>query len=326
MASNAALQGAAAMAATDEVSDKFAFRYYRKRFPEMNDVVVVKVMKMEDVGAYVKLLEYNSTAALILRSEFSKKRIRSVKRLIREGSIEVVTVLRVDEEKGYIDLSKSRVNKEDIQRAEDKYVKAKTVHSVLAHVAELTKIPLEELYTQVGWPLYDKYGHAYEAFKLMLKAESPEDPVFDIFQGVSQEVRETLMVHIRRRLTPPPVKIRSDIEVRCWNEQGVDAIIAALQAGEALRTPEFPLSIRLIAPPIFVLSLETLERDAGLELVKAAVEVIGETITASGGRMDVKLAPKIVTVFDESQLNKAMEEAARENEEVDGDEAEEVYA
>lgn len=320
---------AAAAAAGDDAADKFAFRFYRNRFPEVNEVVVVKVIKLEDVGAYVKLLEYNNTNALILRSEFSKKRIRSVKRLIKEGGIEVVSVLRVDSEKGYIDLSKSRVNKEDVARAEDKYVKSKTVHSVLAHVAELTKgsykMSLEELYERVGWPLYVQFGHAYDAFKMMLRSEA-DSPVLRVLEGVAPEVRDLLMLHIRRRLTPPPVKIRSDIDVRCYTEEGVDAIVAALSAGEALSTPELPLNIRLIAPPTFVLSLETLEKEAGLELVRRAVDAIEAAITARGGKMDVKLAPKVVTATDESQLNKAMEEAARENEEVDGDEAEEVYA
>ncbi len=316
--------------ATNDVSlDKFAFRFYRNRFPEVNEVVVVKVIKLEDVGAYVKLLEYNNTNALILRSEFSKKRIRSVKRLIKEGDMEVVSVLRVDSEKGYIDLSKSRVNKEDIARAEDKYKKSKTVHSVLAHVADLTKesykMSLEELYERVGWPLYDQFGHAYDAFMMMLRAE-PDNPVMRVFDGIVPEVRDLLMLHIRRRFTPPAVKVRADIDVRCFTEEGVDAIIAALSAGEALSTPELSLNIRLISPPTFVLSLETLEKEAGLELVCRAVEVIKAAITAHGGKLDVKLAPKVVTSTDESQLNKAMEEAAKENEEIDGDEAEDVYA
>jgi len=42
-------------------------------------------------------------------------------KLIRVGRNEVVMVLRVDEEKGYIDLSKRRVNPEDIVLCEDRF-------------------------------------------------------------------------------------------------------------------------------------------------------------------------------------------------------------
>ena len=54
---------------------------------------------------------------------------------------------------------------EDIEKCEEKYNKAKAVHGILRHVAQSTKTPLEELYQKVGWPLYRKFGHAFDAFK-----------------------------------------------------------------------------------------------------------------------------------------------------------------
>lgn len=70
---------------------------------------------------------------------------------------------------GYIDLSKRRVDPEDVVKCEERYNKAKAVHGVMRHVAELHKIKLETLYQNIGWPLYRKYGHAYDAFKIALK-------------------------------------------------------------------------------------------------------------------------------------------------------------
>ena len=48
--------------------------------------------------------------------------------LIRIGRNECVVVIRVDKEKGYIDLSKRRVSPEDIVRCEEKFAKAKAVN------------------------------------------------------------------------------------------------------------------------------------------------------------------------------------------------------
>lgn len=39
----------------------------------------------------------------------------------------------------------------------------------MRHVAEKVDQPLEELYQQIAWPLYKKYGHAYDAFKLAIR-------------------------------------------------------------------------------------------------------------------------------------------------------------
>jgi translation initiation factor 2 subunit 1 len=54
------------------------------------------------MGAYVKLLEYDNIDGMILLSELSRRRIRSIQKLIRIGRNEVVVVLRVDKEKGWL--------------------------------------------------------------------------------------------------------------------------------------------------------------------------------------------------------------------------------
>lgn len=46
------------------------------------------------------MLEYDNQGGLILLSELSRRRIRSVAKLIRVGRNEVCVVMRVDKEKG----------------------------------------------------------------------------------------------------------------------------------------------------------------------------------------------------------------------------------
>ena len=45
-------------------------------------------------------MEYDNIEGMILFSELSRRRIRSIQKLIRVGRNEVVVVLRVDKEKG----------------------------------------------------------------------------------------------------------------------------------------------------------------------------------------------------------------------------------
>jgi len=125
------------------------------------------------MGAYVKLLEFDDIDGMILLSELSRRRIRSIQKLIRVGRNEVVVVLRVDKEKGYIDLSKRRVSPEDIKKCEERYNKSKMVHSIMRHVAEKTLTPIEKLYETIGWPLNKSYGHAIDAFKLSITSVFP---------------------------------------------------------------------------------------------------------------------------------------------------------
>lgn len=61
---------------------------------------MVNVRAIAEMGAYVYLLEYNNIEGMILLSELSRRRIRSINKLIRVGKTEPVVVIRVDKEKG----------------------------------------------------------------------------------------------------------------------------------------------------------------------------------------------------------------------------------
>ena len=304
-------------------------RFYEAKYPEIESLVMVNVRTIADMGAYVSLLEYNNIEGLILLSELSRRRIRSINKLIRVGRNEVAMVLRVDKEKGYIDLSKRRVSPEDVAACEDKFNKAKAVHGVLRHLAERRKFYLEDLYESIAWPLYKKYGHAYDAFKIALAEESTgggssgsdvEDPFSTLV--VPEDVIDELKLYIRRRLAPQPIKIRADVEVSCFTYEGIDAIREALFAGIAVGTENSPIKIRLIAPPIYVLSTMTLEKEAGIALLQKAIDVILAKISEKGGKMDVKMAPKAVSLKEETELQAMMERLELENREVEGDEPE----
>jgi len=291
-------------------------RFYENEFPDVEDVVIVEVKQIADMGAYVQLLEYNNTEGMILLSELSRRRIRSINKLIKVGRNEVVVVLRVDREKGYIDLSKRRVSPEDIERHEIKYSKAKAVHSIMRHCAETLEIDLEPLYKAIAWPLARKHGHCYDAFS---KAITDEDQVFE---GIEMQpaVKEAIMTQIKRRLSPQAVKVRSDFEVTCFSYEGVDAIKAALTAGEqAGSSADCEVKIKLIAPPLFVMMASSMDKEVGLKALNDALSTIKEEITTRKGRLVVKQEPHAVSEKEEASLAEEMKRLEMQNTEVDGD-------
>lgn len=96
----------------------------------------------------------------------------------------------------------------------------------------------------------------------------------------------------------------------------------SLLAGAALGTKDSPIKIKLIAPPMYVVTTSTLDKDLGIEALNKAIEVVTEKITEKGGKIDVKMAPKAVSQKEEAELAKLMEQLAAEAEEEDGDEEE----
>lgn len=309
------------MAAKDSNNAIYQCRMYENRFPEVDELVVVNVRQIAEMGAYVSLLEYNNIEGMILLSELSRRRIRSIQKLIRVGRNEIVVVMRVDKEKGYIDLSKRRVNPEEVQKCEERYQKSKTVHSIMRLAAETQGIPLEQLYQEVGWPLYKRYGHAFDAFKLAVA--EPEKVFDESLVKVNQEVRDELLNIIRRRLTPQAKKIRADIEVTCFGYEGVEAVKKALLAGEQCCTEKADVSIKLVAPPLFVMITQCTDKQHGIETLEKAIGKIEETIKEFKGNLVIKMKPRAVSVTEDQELAALMEKAERENAEVSGDEDDE---
>ena len=124
---NAAAQAAADEEMESRIDSKQPCRFYEEKYPEVDQLVMVRVKSLAEMGAYVSLMEYNNIEGMILFSELSRRRIRSISKLIRVGRQEAVVVLRVDKEKGYIDLSKRRVSPEDFATCEEKFNKSKAV-------------------------------------------------------------------------------------------------------------------------------------------------------------------------------------------------------
>ncbi|KAK0547792.1 hypothetical protein OC846_004388 [Tilletia horrida] len=324
-------------------------RYFEKTLPDMEEIVMCQVLQIAEMGAYVKLLEYDGAEGMILLSELSRRRIRSIQKLIRVGRNEVVVVLRVDKEKGYIDLSKRRVTPEDVVKCEERFNKSKAVQSILSHVAGKLDVDLETLYRQYSWPLDKKYGHAYDAFKIAITEpdlifgelraaaqagyglEGGATTVAEAMtavadgkqiagaQALDENVLKEVQANIARRLTPQPVKIRADVEVTCFRYDGIDAIRSALLAAEELSTETIPIKVKLVAPPLYVVLTQTTDKNGGLALLEQAIDSVGKKIKSSGGDINIKMKPKAVSEVEDAELAQLMARVEKENAEVEGD-------
>ncbi|KAH9909059.1 mitochondrial carrier [Xylariomycetidae sp. FL2044] len=277
-------------------------RFYEEKYPEIDSFVMVNVKQIADMGAYVKLLEYDNIDGMILLSELSRRRIRSIQKLIRVGRNEVVV---------------RRVSPEDIVKCEERYNKSKMVHSIMRHVAEKTQTPIEKLYESIAWPLNKKYGHSIDAFKLSIT--NPD--VWSDITFPTEAIADELKSYIGKRLTPQPTKVRADIEVTCFEYDGIDAVKAALRTAEAGNTEENQVKVRLVSPPLYVLTNTCLDKNVGISRLEEAIVNIRNNITGSGGQLVVKMEPKAVTDSDDAELQALMEKRERENAEVSGDES-----
>ena len=133
--------------------------------------------------------------------------------------------------------------------------------------------------------------------------------------------------------------------------------------GEKKSVKDAPVKIKLIAPPMYVMTTMTLDKDVGIETLNVAIEAIRVSILGKGyvqlcyamivicfsfsflclpsyslhlfpvlsflsdlyfvsGALDVKMAPKAVTLREETELQAMLDRLALDQEDVDGDDPE----
>jgi translation initiation factor 2 subunit 1 len=134
-------------------------------------------------------------------------------------------------------------------------------------------------------------------------------------------VKDELQSYISKKLTPAPTKVRADVDVTCFGYDGIDAVKDALRAAEEKNTPETQIKVKLVSPPLYVLTCQTLDKTLGIKLLEEAIQNIEAKIKAAGGALTVRMAPKAVTEHDDAKLQELMDKRERENMEVSGDES-----
>lgn len=283
-------------------------RYYEQSYPNMNEIVVVQIKSITDMGIYVSLLEYDGIEAMISIAEFTNRRFRSLPSLTRVGRIEFAIVTNVDKVKGYIDLSKKRISVEEVAKAEQKWNKSKTVQSIMSRISYLLHLPLLELHQLITWPLYNIYGHAYDAFRLYL-SESEQVPEIN---HISEEIRIILLDQLKKRIQSSLIKVRADIDISCFGSDGIEAIKLSLMEGVSVSDLKYPITIKLISSPTYLLMMTVTDKEYGLMKIREACELISKKIKELGGNMVIKVAPRIISDCDEKEMMKEINRLAKE--------------
>lgn len=104
---------------------------------------------------------------------------------------------------------------------------------------------------------------------------------------------------------------------------GIDAIKDALRQGLLLSSDDMEVQIKLVAPPLYVVTTTSLDRDEGVVLLRKVCAAVGARIAEHGGDMTLKEEARAVTEKDEKLLSSLLESLEMQNRQVDGDDDDE---
>ena len=250
----------------------------RRNLPAYGDLVIGTVKSIYDHGVYVDLDEYDNLQAYCHVSEVSSTWVRNIRNVMRMGKKVVGRVMRVKEDQ--IDISVKRVS-EGLQRTKvEEWKHYKTAITLLEMAAKQRKTDFELARSEVEDLSAEYYGSLYQAFE---EALFRGDDAFTE-AGVSEEWAKVLSSIAKKNLTIPKVEISRDIEITCWESNGVllirNALKEALKAREDIEAAEEELQMNIFVrgTPVYRFNITARDYQLAEELMSKAFKNVEEVL------------------------------------------------
>lgn len=195
--------------------------------PEENDIVLCKVTKIFPSSVFVELLEYERRSGIVHISEVSPGRIRNLRDYVSVGRQIVCKVLRVDKEKGHIDLSLRRVNSTQRRHKLDEIKQELKAEQLIKNLAKKLGKKPDQLYKEISTKIFDAYSHIHLCFKDVASGDANLAKL-----GIEKKVAEEFTTAIVEKFKPAKITLEGEIVLQTFHADGVDKIKATLQEVE----------------------------------------------------------------------------------------------
>jgi translation initiation factor 2 subunit 1 len=250
----------------------------KPEWPENGDLVIATIESVTDYGAYAKLDEFTKRGLLHV-SEISSSWIRNIRDFVREGQKVVLKVLRVDSEKGHIDLSLRRVTKRERIEKIMSWKKERKGETLFREVATKVGLTVDELYQQAGEKIDEKLS-IYEGFEKAVKEGSESLTKL----GVPEKIAAAFAEVGEDRIHVKMVKVKGVLEIRCMKPNGVKVIKEAFAAAKTEKTCASSVTFYVIAAPKYSIEARAENYKKAEEVFQKAAQSVVSKITKAGGQ------------------------------------------
>lgn len=206
----------------------------KKDVPEEDELVLCTVTKIFHHGVFVDIDEYGR-GGMIHISEVSPGRIRNIRDFVKEGKKIVCKILRVDRERGHIDLSLRRVNAGQKKEKVNEIKQEQKAEKIIEFVAKKLKIDTKKLYDELSSNIFEKYHFVHLCFEDVVKGDISLDKL-----GIDKKISDVLTELVKERMKPAEVFVKGRLKLKSYQPEGVEVIKGALK--KALETPDVSIT------------------------------------------------------------------------------------
>ena len=191
----------------------------KKGFPEEGDCVFCTVTNVQYNSVFVTLDEYEKKSGMIHISEVSPGRIRNINDYVKEGKVIICKVLRINKERGHIDLSLRRVNESQRRAKVEERKQEGIAQNIIKSFAKNIDAPVDDLSKKISFATQKEFDSVYLAFEEVVESG------FDLTSlGLDEQLISQLVPFIKERIKPKEVFIEAEITLTSYEPNGVEII------------------------------------------------------------------------------------------------------
>jgi len=238
--------------------------------PQEDELVLCTITAVQYHSVFCSLDEYGKTGMIHI-SEVAPGRIRNIRDFVREGKKVVCKVLRVNLEKGHIDLSLRRVNENQKRQKLNQIKQEQLAEKIVEHAAKQHLKKSEDIYIALTKALVPLYGGLFPAFE-----EAAQDKL-DLSEYIDKTLAKEITAAIKLRITPKEVIVDGDLILLSYAPNGIEIVKEALH--KAKDTSGKP-KIRYKGAGTYHVSVTSDDYKTAEKLLKLAVDSVLETAKA----------------------------------------------
>ena len=247
----------------------------KKGFPEEDELVMCTVTKVQFHSVFADLDEYG-TSGMIHISEVSPGRIRNIRDFVKEGKKVVCKVVKVNEEKGHIDLSLRRVTETQKRKKVDEMKQEQKAEKILEFVAKDLNLDIKKLFYDLSENVLKKHASLYDFFqKVAADSKIIEDA------GIDAKIAKKLEEAVKSRIKESRVKIEGKLKLTSFAPNGIEVVKEALRKAE--ESGKDSISIKYLGAGTYNMVVDAKDYKEAEKVLKEASEKALEYIIKTDG-------------------------------------------
>jgi len=191
--------------------------------PEEGEIVLCTITKIYHHSVFATIDEYGKQGMIHI-SEVSPGRIRNLRDYVVEGKKVVCKILKIDLQKGHIDLSLRRVNIGQKKAKLEQIKQEQKAEKIIETLASELKMDVKKVYREIFDVINKKYDFLYNCFLDFVAGEINLND-FDI----DKQYSDKLISLVKERIKLPKVTISGDLILQSYEPNGTEIIKKAIK-------------------------------------------------------------------------------------------------